>query len=205
MIHDVLRLIVNQLNRSLGSSSDGESVVLGNIATVESAGDGGGGGGGAANLSRVVLSLVNITEDPTLKNGPHSHLRDGRIVYENRPVNLYLYLLFSANNPVYSTALTQLSRVIEFFQGQNVFTIRNSPDLVGVSLAADELAGLRIVVELQSLTFEQVNYLWGSLGGKQVPFVLYRARLISLTAGDIVSSGPPIEEIAVDSFSAFPP
>ena len=204
MIHDVLRLIVNQLNRSLGSSSDGESVVLGNIATVESAGDG-GGGGGAANLSRVVLSLVNITEDPTLKNGPHSRLRDGRVAYENRPVNLYLYLLFSANNPVYSTALTQLSRVIEFFQGQNVFTIRNSPDLVGVSLAADELAGLRIVAELQSLTFEQVNYLWGSLGGKQVPFVLYRARLISLTAGDIASSGPPVEEIAVESFSAFPP
>ena len=176
--------------------------MLGNIATVESAGDGGGGGGGA-NLSRVVLSLVNITEDQTLKNGPHARLREGRVIYENRPVNLYLYLLFSANNPVYSTALTQLSRVIEFFQGQNVFTIRNSPDLVGVSLAADEFAGLRLVVELQSLTFEQVNYLWGSLGGKQVPFVLYRARLVSLTAGDIASSGPPVEEIVVDDFLRF--
>jgi Pvc16 N-terminal domain len=140
-----------------------------------------------------------------LKNGPHSRLRDGRIIYENRPVHLYLYLLFSANNPVYSTALTQLSRVIEFFQGQNVFTIRNSPDLAGVSLSADALAGLRIVLELQSLTFEQVNYLWGSLGGKQVPFVLYRARLIALTAGDIASSGPPIEEIEVDDYSATPP
>ena len=79
MIHDALRLIVNQLNRKLGSSGDGESVVLGNIATVESAGDGGGGGGGA-NLSRVVLSLVNITEDQTLKNGPHARLREGRVI-----------------------------------------------------------------------------------------------------------------------------
>jgi Pvc16 N-terminal domain len=86
-----------------------------------------------------------------------------------------------------------------------VFTIRNSPDLAGVSLSADALAGLRIVVELQSLTFEQVNYLWGSLGGKQVPFVLYRARLITLTAGDIASSGPPVEQIEVEDYSATPP
>jgi hypothetical protein len=39
MIHDVLRLIVNQLNRKLGSAGDGESVVLGNIATMDSPGE----------------------------------------------------------------------------------------------------------------------------------------------------------------------
>ena len=79
MIHDVLRLIVNQLNRKLGSAGDGESVVLGNIATMDSAGDG-GGGGGTANLSRVVLSLVNVTEDQTVEEWP-SLASSGRAHY----------------------------------------------------------------------------------------------------------------------------
>jgi hypothetical protein len=200
MIHDALRLITNQLNRALGNSGDGEAVVLGNIANVESSGDG-VGSGGAANLSRVVLSLVNITEDHALKNGPHHHLERGRVVYRNRPVNLYLFLLFSANNPVYSTALKQLGSIIEYFQGRNVFTIRNSPDLTEVSHPAESLGDLRIIVELQSLTFEQVNHLWGSLGGKAVPFVLYRARLISVTAGDIDGVGEQIRDIAVTTLA----
>lgn len=192
MIHDAIRLILSQLNRHLGAG-DGEAVTLGNIGMVDSGGEGGGGVG--ANLNRVVLSLVNITEDHTLKNGPNHRRAGGKIVYENRPVNLYLYLLFSANHPLYATALTQLGRIIEFFQGRQIFTVRNSSDLTEISASAEELATLRIVIELQSLTFEQVNHLWGSLGGKQVPFALYRARLLSLTAGEIDGTGEPIDEI----------
>jgi hypothetical protein len=202
MIHDALRLIANQLNRALGNSGDGEAVVLGNIAGAESPAEG-GGAGGAANLSRVVLSLVNITEDHALKNGPHHRLERGRVVYRNRPVNLYLFLLFSANNPVYSTALKQLGSIIEYFQGRNVFTIRNSPDLTEVSQTAESLGELRIIMELQSLTFEQVNHLWGSLGGKAVPFVLYRARLISMASAEIEAIGEPIQEIAATSLANF--
>jgi len=189
MIHDAIRLILSQLNRHLGAG-DGEAVTLGNIAMVESGVEGVG-----ADLTRVVLSLVNITEDHTLKNGPNHRRAGGKIVYENRPVNLYLYLLFSANHTQYPTALTQLGRIIEFFQGRQIFTVRNSPDLTEISASAEELATLRLVMELQSLTFEQVNHLWGSLGGKQVPFVLYRARLLSLTAGEIEATGEPIDEI----------
>jgi len=196
MIHDALRLIANQLNRALGNSGDGEAVVLGNIANVESSGE--GAGAGASNLSRVVLSLVNVTEDHALKNGPHHHLERGRVVYRNRPVNLYLFLLFSANNPVYSTALKQLGAVIEYFQGRNVFTIRNSPDLTEVSQPPETLGDLRIIMELQSLTFEQVNHLWGSLGGKAMPFVLYRARLVSIASAEIDGVGEPIQEIVAN-------
>jgi hypothetical protein len=198
MIHDAVRLILNQLNRRLGSSGDGDAVVLGNIASAEVPGEG-GGSGSTADLSRIVLSLVNITEDHALKNGAHHRFEAGRVIYENRPVHLYLFLLFSANNTNYSTALKHLGRIIEFFQGKNVFTIRNSPDLTEISGTPDDLAGLRVVMELQSLTFEQVNHLWGSLGGKQVPFVLYRARMLSLTAGEIDGTGEPIDTIEVNT------
>lgn len=190
MIHDALQLLVNQLNAALKSTGGTRSVFLGNIAQVESE--------TKDELKQVVLSLVNVEEEAALKNGPHSRLKDGKVIYENRPVNLHLYLLFSANNSDYGTALKRLGAVIEFFQGRNVFTVRNSPDLENVSRTAEELAGFRLTMELHSLSFEQINHLWGSLGGKQVPFVLYRARLISLTAREFRSSGPPIEEISVD-------
>ena len=50
-------------------------------------------------------------------------------------------------------------------------------------------------MELHSLTFEQINHLWGSLGGKQVPFVMYRARMLSLTADEVLGRGDPITDI----------
>lgn len=189
MIHDALQLLVNHLNGALRGTGGADAVFLGNIAQVESE--------TKDELKQVVLSLVNVEEEGALKNGPHHRLKDGQVVYENRPVNLNLYLLFSANHSDYGTALKRLGEVITFFQGRNVFTVRNSPDLDKLTLTAEQLAGFRISLELHSLSFEQINHLWGSLGGKQVPFILYRARLVSLSAREFRSSGPPIEEIAV--------
>ena len=48
----------------------------------------------------------------------------------------------------------------------------------------DEHQGeIEICLDLHTLSFEQLNDLWGSLGGKQVPFVMYRARLIPIQMG----------------------
>lgn len=191
MIHDSLQLIVNELNAALKGNSSEDPVFLGNIAQVES--------GTSEAEKQIVLSLVNVEEESSLKNGPHHRLKDGKVIYENRPVHLSLYLLFSANHKNYASALKRLEAIITFFQGKNVFTARAAPDLKKLSRTPEELAGFRMTLELFSLSFEQINHLWGSLGGKQVPFILYRARLVSLTADEIQRSGPPITEISVDS------
>ncbi|MES2922814.1 MAG: DUF4255 domain-containing protein [Verrucomicrobiota bacterium] len=196
MIHDALQLIANQLNAALPGTGGARSVILGNIAQVESE--------TKDELKQVVLSLVNVEEESALKNGPHSRLKNGQVIYENRPVCLHLYLLFSANNTDYGTALKRLESIIEFFQGRNVFTVRNSPELENLSRTAEELASFRLTLELHSLSFEQINHLWGSLGGKQVPFILYRARLVSLSAREFRTAGPPIEEVSVELESAIP-
>ncbi len=39
---------------------------------------------------------------------------------------------------------------------------------------------LKLNIELYTLTFEQINHLWGSLGGKQVPFAMYKVRLVRI-------------------------
>jgi Pvc16 N-terminal domain len=195
MIYDTIQLIVNQINASIKGAGTVDAVTLGNIAQVDSAVSGESG--------NIIVTLVNIEEDASLKNGPHQRMKDGKIIYENRPINLYLYLLFSANLAVYSESLKRLGEVIEFFQGQNVFTSRNSPHLEKLTRTAEELAGFRVSMELFSLTFEQINHLWGSLGGKQFPFVLYRARLISLSAHEIRGTGSPILEVSLASKNSY--
>jgi len=58
-----------------------------------------------------------------------------------------------------------------------------------------DLMDMRINIELYTLTFEQINYLWGSLGGRQAPFAMYKARLVMIRdIGKIRDTGI-IEEI----------
>jgi hypothetical protein len=95
-----------------------------------------------------------------------------------RPVNLNLFILFSSYfiDKNYPEALKFLSAVISFFQSNAVFNHSNTPDL-------DD--------RVEKLTFEIVNqdlqnqsHLWGSLGGKYLPSILYKIRMVTIQEGN---------------------
>ena len=157
---------------------------------------------------KIVLSLVNLIEEVTLKNSSPYRSSNFEQTIENPPVFLNLFLLFTANftSPQgtgsssqipYNNGLTLLSTVIEFFQSQNVFTVQNAPD--PDTIQDPKLQNLKIVMDLYPLTFEQVNHLWGSLGGKQMPFVLYKARVLPLKKERIVNRGSLIQDIKTET------
>ena len=50
-------------------------------------------------------------------------------------------------------------------------------------------------MELYTLTFEQINHLWGSLGGRQVPFAMYKLRLVAISEHAVLREVPVIEEV----------
>jgi hypothetical protein len=50
------------------------------------------------------------------------------------------------------------------------------------------------------MTFEQINHLWGSLGGKQVPFAMYKARLVAVSDHRSLGQGRLIEKIEGNGF-----
>jgi hypothetical protein len=154
----------------------------------------------------IILSVVNIEEESTLKNGrTYTKWPDGLARYENRPVYLNLYVLFTANFPGgvppnnnYIQALQRLARVIEFFQGKNIFTPATSPVTLPPELSDltnPAIANLKLTTEIYTLTFEQINHLWGSLGGRQIPFVMYKVRLVMISEGTIRREVPLIQEI----------
>ena len=189
------KLLLRELRAFLVAENGGEGnvapdgpdfAVLGNIAMAD-----------VSDLNptiseRVVISFVNDAEEAAFKNAPHSERSGNGTRYRNAPKYLNLFVLFSANYADYETALRRLSQVVTFFQGKQVFTHRDSPAQDSVD---DPFMEMKLIMELFALSFEQVNYLWASLGGKQMPFVLYKVRLVRIESERTAGDAPLIERI----------
>jgi hypothetical protein len=205
MIDKALLLIQSELNNYLSSHdlSSSTEVTVDNIAMLEtSSGD---------NLTgKIVISVVNVEEESTLKN-QRSRLRNPPTgtIYLNPPVYLNLYVLFTSNYAgatQYIAGLQRISYVIQFLQSKNSFSSQSTigDSSVGITnTASSDLLNLWFTLELYTLTFEQLNHLWGSLGGRQVPFVMYKLRLVAITERNIIRTTPVILEIDTDISTAL--
>lgn len=198
MISHALTIIVNELNNhfvEVYGAADG-TVKLGNLAE----------GFTANGVSResLILSVTNIKEEKTLKNLPAYTRNDVTLsaVYENPPVFLNFQILLTATHTDYTNALLVLSRAIRFFQQQCVFT-QDTVDPLSITTnqpgnILDQLESFRLIFDLYSASMEEVNHLWGTLGGKQYPFVLYMLRMLDLKFRTIQSESGLITEIISD-------
>ena len=190
MISHALTIVMNELNKHFRETYDSSSsnattdrVSLGNLAEGFATGSGGTG----LSRERLYLSVVNVKEEATLKNLPNYVRNDASLTasYENPPVFLNFLVLLVAAHSDYTTALTMLSRAIRFFQLKNVFTQDNvDPESLETPSnpidPLDQLESFKLIFDLYSPKMEEVNHLWGTLGGKQYPFVLYVLRMLDL-------------------------
>ncbi len=205
MISHAMTIVMNELNTHLHEAynSDLPQVELGNLA------EGFATGAGSSGLKRnmLYLSTVNITEEKTLKNLPSRFSNETtlKVTYQNPPVFLNLLILLAATHTDYSNALLVLSRGIRFFQFKNVFTQDNvAPESIttsGVPIQPlDQLESFKLIFDLYSPNLEEINHLWGTLGGKQYPFVLYIMRMLDLKFKAVDSEGGLITEVISNFF-----
>lgn len=201
MIDSALLLLRGELENFIQNDKDDNSinVDLRNIAMFEKGQD--------DELSdKIIISLVNIEEESTLKNGSNLRNNSGRYEYISPAVNLNLYLLIVSNLSIkndeglqensYFKSLSGLSYVIEFFQHRCSFSLNDSPTFQTQDrLKNPEMQDLKLFIDLYTLTFEQINHLWGSLGGRQLPFVMYKARMVSIQNRNVKKDAPIIEEV----------
>jgi hypothetical protein len=183
MISHALTIVKNELERHLATFGGvAPHAELGNVGEVAGAAPGNGSG-----RNKVLLSVVNIQEERTLKNGPTCERDDAalRVRYENPPAFVNLAVLVTATHTKYDDALLALSRAIVFFQFRNVFTQENvDPQSLTDGAPVndlDRLVEFKLIFNLWSPTLEEVNDMWGMLGGKQFPFALYSMRMLELT------------------------
>jgi hypothetical protein len=202
MISHALTIVTNEMNAHLADvyGSVIPQVGLGNLAEGVS-----NNGGSGVSRNMVYLSVVNIKEEKALKNLPHYVRNDAalRVSYENPPLFLNWQILVTATHTDYTNALTALSRVIRFFQFRNVFTQDNvAPASIATFTVPinplDQVEEFKLIFDLYSPTMEEVNYLWGTLGGKQYPFVLYVLRMLELKFKAVQSESGLITEVVAD-------
>lgn len=202
MILHALNIVIKELEKHLSDvyspSATSTQVVLGNVS------EGIGDTNGMVQRDKLCISMVNIKEEKTLKNLPN-HVRNDttlKSTNENQPVFLNFQILVTATHSNYNSALLSLSRAISFFQYRNVFTQDNiSPESLTLSIPTnglDQLETFRLIFDLYSPTMEEVNHLWGTLGGKQYPFVMYYMRMLDLKFKAVYNESGLITEIISD-------
>ena len=139
----------------------------------------------------VGMMISNIEEERIFKTQVQKQRRvDNDVEVANPEIKLNLYILVAANPGsnagFYDAALKRLSEVITYFQGTSVFDKTDYPDLDPIEY---------LVVELHSLSFEQQNQLWASLGGKYMPSVIYKVRLVVIDKGFMGAKHKAVLEI----------
>ena len=191
MIEQAILLLKNELQAYISLKDASVNVIIDNIGLFETS-------KGDTLTNNIIITLVNIEEESTLKNLPAlKRPFVNRAIYKNPPVCLNLYILFTCNysGDDYRLALKRLSYIIQFLQSKNSFSSASSVTGGAIDLTEPDIMDLKFTMELYTLTFEQINHLWGSLGGRQVPFAMYKLRLVAISEHAVVREVPLIEEI----------
>ena len=157
-------------------------VVVGNVANVDDPNQ------GNSLDEKVILSLINAEEESTLRNELYYQKSNNSTFYQNPPVYLNLYLLFSVNITPYKDAIRQLSKVVEFFQGKRFFNQNNTP--ITVDMDVDIAVGeeYKFSADLFSLSLESSVNLWSNLNSKQLPNVIYKIRVAPVERSSITAT-----------------
>jgi len=192
MIHPVLKFLAEQLNayveevKKTGDGVESPFVILQNISRIDE--------DALKTTNKILLSLLNIAEESSLKNNPdHIRIKNDQVSYGNPPLNLNLFIMITSFMTNYENALIYLSYALNFFQGQNTFNFKNS---------TTEVEGLPddfyIILDMYTLSFEQLNYVWSTLGGKQHPFICYKVRMLKMERESTKEIRGVIKEIQVN-------
>jgi hypothetical protein len=122
--------------------------------------------------NKILITLVNIEKESIGKSNsgiPGSSV----LINKSSALTINLYVLFSAyfSNGNYPEALRFISFIIAYFQQNSVFTRVNTPRL--------DIDIEKMVFELATVSPEQVNNIWGALGAKYMPSVVYKVRMLT--------------------------
>lgn len=177
MIHAALHCLASQLNEFIGRTltTTEEVVVVSNLL--------GPDGGVAPNVSnKLVLFLTSIERDTVAR----AVEQPGRGFAGTAPLFLNIYVMVAANftGQHYPDALRLISLVIGFFHEHAVFDRFSDPDL---DKSVDKL-----VIDIENTSPQVMSNIWGVLGGRYLPSVLYRVRVIAIDNDTIRARQPRI-------------
>ena len=130
---------------------------------------------GQENDDEITITLLRIEEETSRKPQSVYHYvkEDDKLIKKTNPdVCLNLYILIVSHAQDYETALLEISKVIYWM---NSFQSKDC------------------IVELQTLSAEQNNSLWQTLGVEIKPAVVYKVRMVTISSE---SSSQPVYPVS---------
>lgn len=201
MLRNALEFLTDELNAYLQvrdpvNFQDAKTAVLTNLVKPDGTFAANASSGQGNDKFSIAVTLINMEQDRVAESQNFYRREKDKVQVVEPPLNLNLYVLFSAVADKYSTALTLLDHVLGFFQSHPVFDDAGYPHL---NSKADPLQPWtfiqRMVTDLHTLTLEQQNNLWASLGAKYMPSAMYKIRTLTYHDVHPKSEGLPITEI----------
>lgn len=125
-------------------------------------------------VNKLNLFLVNMERDSMVKNHAVPEYHGDRAVVPSKVVYLNLYFVLAANfkGGNYVDSLRYLSRAVGFFLDHSYFERTTSPDMPqGIE---------KLAIDMENMNMQEMNNLWGTIGAKYVPSVLYRLKTVAL-------------------------
>lgn len=182
MLDVALQFLTDELNSYLLARTGSDSVAVKLTRVVDEAGK------YAVEEGSLGATIINIEEERAFRAQlPDYNFKNGQHEVLEPALKLNLHVLFSANLKLYDQSLKYLAHILTYFQARTVFTAEGYPAL--------DSRIERLTVELQSLSYEQLNQVWAFVGGKQLPSAIYKVRMISLQDVSQTTIQPPLTSI----------
>jgi hypothetical protein len=179
MIYQALDTVTNELNTYLVKRFhvDGQKAAILNSVVNQD------GSIPDYSLNKIVLTLINLEHETTMPYNP-IYFQNQEMTQTQKPQNLpynfnmdvLVTAVFEGIN--YDEGLKFLSEAIYFFQNKNTFTIENTPQL--------NQSIQQLHFELIKLTYHQEHSLWGAIGAKYMPSVLFKIRMLSFQSDTLI-------------------
>ena len=192
MIGNVLSFIASELNlficKSQGISPGVQKVIMSPIMNPD--------GSLAIKEENVVLmtfvdaykdSLINSYQKPYTNGGIPSGAEIG-----STPLRLNLHVLFSAHfsGEKYKSALNNLTYVFRFFQASAIMDRHNTPNI------PTDIEKLEF--HMEDLSYHDRSHLWGVIGAKYMPSVLYQVRLLTISGSGTPEFIPAVRKGGIE-------
>lgn len=179
ILFTTIQFVKNRLNTFFRNSSRWaeDKAIIANVAGVQSGGD-------PEHADKLLISLAHLNLEYSLIN-QHTKVLNGESFNRTQsPVTFNADMLFSASSSNYEEALKLLSDTITFFQAHHYYDHSNSPGL------PKEVQKLSLSV--LDLDYHESSQLWGKIGAKYIPSILYRMRLVVFDAALTEAVVPPV-------------
>ncbi len=179
MIHIAMEYLSAEVSHSLGLNL--EDIKIDSLQSLQN-----------SNAQGIIMALLNVEQESTLKNLPNSRVQNERVFYQTPPFSINLQLVLAFHFEQYITSIQYLADTANFFHKKKWFSTENQreeqpfPSTLG-----------RLVVDFQNIGLEQLNHIWSISGGIHHPALFYKVRLLRLEQDEAIE-GPAIKTVEIN-------